>query len=195
MNLFVTKSLSFLWQKLLSLKALLVILLVTKPILSLNVRNSNEKKLSLKGKYECFVMLSATNLILSLQVANSDEIEVVTKSCVHISALCFFFFLFFFPFPWNPSLSLTLSLTQPTDLARETPSPNLPTSSLPTSARHRPSPLLHPSPFSSTTSLISSLYVRFVCVCVCVCVKFGLDLFKWYGFWVILRFVSVRINL
>ena len=47
-NLFVAKSVSFLQQKFSSLKVLLVTLLVTKPILSLNVRNSDEKKSLLK---------------------------------------------------------------------------------------------------------------------------------------------------
>ena len=47
-NLFVAKSVSFLRQKFSSLKVLLVTLLVTKPILSLNVRNSDEKKSLLK---------------------------------------------------------------------------------------------------------------------------------------------------
>ena len=49
-NLFIAKSVSFLRQKFLLLKVLLVTLLVTKLISSLNVRNSNEKKLSPKQK-------------------------------------------------------------------------------------------------------------------------------------------------
>ena len=109
-SLLITKSLSFLRQKLSSLKVLLVTISVKKPILSLNVRNRDENKSLLKGKYELVVTLSA-NPISLLQVANSGEIQVVTKSCIHISSL----FSSSFSLPTKPnSFSLTLSLTQPT---------------------------------------------------------------------------------
>ena len=53
---------------------LLVMLLVTKPVSSLNVTFSDENKSSLKGKWWPLVLLFATNLTSTLKAYNSDEI-------------------------------------------------------------------------------------------------------------------------
>ena len=54
-------------------------LLVTKPVSSLNVIFSDENKSSIKGKRWPFVLLFATNPISSLKAYNNEEIKSSLK--------------------------------------------------------------------------------------------------------------------
>lgn len=72
------KVLVFCDETLSSLKVLLVMLLVTKPISSLKETISDKKMSSLKKKTKEWCGVSTTNLDSSVKASNSDETPVVT---------------------------------------------------------------------------------------------------------------------